>query len=166
MSNMPLEEAKAVLVAVGTATSRHNMVRRAACQGLADSHHSFASICKNQLPKGSVATPAGELDLVQDGAAEEPAEGEAGGADQMATLMSYLSPLWKEKGIPIASLNMSHFGDTEWHGSFSKEGSKVKASIDAVMGYDVAGALSAEGVSCGLKARCIVHMLSVCKRWP
>ena len=149
---MPLDEAKAVLVAVGTATSRHNMVRRAACQGLADSHHSFAAICKKQLPKGSLTTPTADLDLLQDVSSEEPAEEEAAGTNQAAALMKQLGPLMASLNIPMASLNMSHFGDTEWHGNLGKKGAKVRASIDAALGYDVAGALPAAGVSCGLQA--------------
>ena len=158
---MPLDEAKAVLVAVGTATSRHNMVRRAACQGLADSHHSFAAICKKHLPKGSLTTPSADLDLLQRGSSEERAEEEAVGTNQVAALMKQLGPLIAKLNIPIAGLNQSHFGDTEWHGSLGKKGAKVRASIDAVMGYDVAGALPAAGVSCGLQAQ-NAHLITMC----
>ena len=156
---MPLDEAKAVLVAVGTATSRHNMVRRAACQGLADSGHTFAAICKNRLPKGSVPTPAADLDLLQGGVSEEPAEEEAGDAaglmDSADKLLKLMAPYMAKfmPNIPISSLNMSHFGDTQWHGSLGKKDAKVKAYMDAVMGYDVAGGLPKAGIDCSLKAQ-------------
>ena len=143
VSNMPLEEAKALLVAVGTSQSRHNMVRRAACLGLADHDHIFADLCKQRLSRGSKPlydVSHGESALVQ----EEPA------ADSSA-FMAMLGPLLEQVGLPPGvSLNMTHAGDTQWKGAMGKKKAKVRAELDAVMAYDVAGLFPAAGMKCAI----------------